>query len=174
MWQRLTVIAGIGVALLLAAGCKGGDSLSLDEYLHRVDGIGKESDRKGEDIESPSVDDYDNERDYLDAVGEERRERFRLIEESVDELKSLKPPSEAEDAHDRYLDSLGHVLSAFDDLIKGLEASSSIVEANEVVDRLNAGGSELSNALKDGREACGDLQGLADDDKVDVDLKCGE
>jgi hypothetical protein len=174
MWQRLIVIAGIGVALLLAAGCKGGGSLSLDEYLQRLEDVGEEADRKGEDIESPSVDDYDNEPDYLDAVAEERRERFRLIEDSVDEFKSLKPPSEAKDAHDRYLDSFGHILSAFDDLIEGLEASSSIDEANEVVDRLNAGGSELSNALEDGRDACRDLQGLADDNDINVDLKCAE
>lgn len=172
MTQKWTAIAAIGAALLLAIGCKGEDSLSLDDYLQRVEDLGEEQERKDGEIEPPSFDDYDDERDYLDAVTDERRERAAVLEDSVDELERLSSPAESEDAHDRYVESLSHVLSAFDELIQALEESTSIDEANEVIDDLNAEGSELSNAIADGNEACRDLQDLADDNDVDVDLAC--
>jgi hypothetical protein len=165
-------IVGLLVPLLAVSfACTGdGGAMSLDEYLTELDNIGADAEQRTNSIEDPDIGEdasLDEQKDALtDYFG-----AFRDITADVsDDLDALDPPDEAADEHDRFVASYEDLLDAIDEYEQSLEDAESLEDLSAAANATGVG-DEASADLDD---ACNDLQQLADDNSIDVDLECDE
>ena len=90
----------VGAALLVLAGCSGGDDegadrLSKDEYVRQADAICEDYERRLDELGDPQ-----SIRDLGRLAGEARP----IAQEGVAKLKELKPPEELEPEVDEWLE----------------------------------------------------------------------
>lgn len=168
-WRFLMVtVAVVAGSLLLAACGDGEEELGLDEYFRQVDdieegiktGIGGLEEKSegviGEDVEAT--------RAYVDGYQ-------GIVGQAVNDMNDLDPPSEAGDAHDEFVAALSGMLPVWEDLserLADLESPSGVQEL------LVEAGAEPAwqEAAQQFADACGELQGIADEKGIDVSLDC--
>ncbi len=94
-----------------------------------------------------------------------------IFDDFLDGLSDVDPPSEVEDSHSELLDSLAGVIESLEDLVDRLAAAES---SSELEDLLNAFADEPDFVAARDRfqTACFDLQSIADDGDVVIDLEC--
>ncbi len=165
----LRVMLGVGVAIGLAGlatACdEDGGSMSMGEYFQEFEELGDESDAKSDEINEQSDDIGPGEFDKLRDLTEDARD---VLEDFINDVDELDPPAEVEDAHDRFLDAASGFVDEFDDIIREFfdeddeDALADGAAALNAVDFSAVGG------------ACDELQQLANDNGIDVDLGCDE
>ena len=169
-WRFLTVVLAVVAGSLLLAACGGGDGeeLSLDEYFQQLDGIeeGIKTGTAALDEASAGVigEDVEATRVYVDGYQ-------GIVGEGIDNMKELDPPSEVGDAHDEFVAALSGMLPVWEDLserLADLESPSGVQEL------LVEAGAEPAwqEAAQRFADACLDLQGIADEKGIDVELDC--
>lgn len=173
--MRTSIIAAMTtLAVIAALACNdsnggSGGALTLDEYFAELERIGDDADTASDEIELPGLD--------ADASFDESRAAFvdyfeqatDIVEDGVQDIRALDPPDEASDAHDRYVEGLAKIMDASNDLLDEIEDADE-EEFDEIL-----GGEDPFEAIDDEvTEACADLQAIADDNGVDVDLDCDE
>jgi hypothetical protein len=163
----LTIVAG---SLLLAAcGGGGGEELSLGEYYQQFDGI-EENIKTGiaalEQNETEGVigEDVTATQNYINGY-------LDIVEQGVNDMKALKPPAEAKDAHNELVAALSSMLPQWKDLseqVAGAETTS------ELQDLLMKSQNETAwvESSQQYADACTKLQGIADENGIDVTLDC--
>ncbi|MEX2236710.1 MAG: hypothetical protein WEB00_04125 [Dehalococcoidia bacterium] len=153
-------------SLLLVAACGGGggggdgdndntppeedttsdETLSLEDYLTTLDEIGDGADEAQLETETLA-------------------EFFELVKDTVDEVEDLEPPDDVNDEHEAYLDAL-HTFE--DELDAFLQENEGLSE--DELNELETPG--IDDAAAEIEDACGDLQQIADDEEIDVNLEC--
>lgn len=157
-----TVAAGVAVALT-AAACGGGgsDSLTLEEYFDEIEALDK---RFNED--SDALDAAFNS-DDLDEIKGAFEDGAANVEEFVNELDSIDPPDEVQEAHDEAVSAGGELVTAF-------KAMSDDVQNVESVDDLvSLNTDDAAAASERFTAACFDIQQVATDNEIEVTLSCG-
>ena len=91
---------------------------------------------------------------------------------ALTDLNELDVPTEASDAHAALEDAGETYLSAVDSLADDLQNVEAGDEFTAFLDAINAPGSEYELAKADLQTACADIQTVADDNDVDVTIKC--
>ncbi len=169
-WRFLMVaLAVVGGSLLLAA-CGGGDGeeLSLDEYFRQVDSIeeGIKTGTAALDESSVGVigEEVEATRAYIDGYQ-------GIVEQAVNDMKDLDPPSEAGDAHDEFVAALSGMLPLWQDLSDQLKDIETTSEMQTLLMGTQAEEPWLE-ATQRFADACLDLQGIADEKGFDIDLEC--
>jgi chromosome segregation ATPase len=149
---RALLVAVVALASL-AAGCGGGDALSKEAYQEELGqaatGLSEASQALGKELSNASI----GEGSFEDAADEMAAIRDQL-DQTADDLDGIDPPEDAEDAHNRLVDSL-HAYS--DDLeeIQGKLESGSDAEITE-----SLSGLQNLDSVKELQQAGADLEEL--------------
>ena len=168
MLRRLLALFLFGALLTAsAAACGGGGAMSLEDYFKELDTIFGDIDAEFTDLEDGYPDlfvDPDETREYVDKA-------IPLVEGAVGDVRDLSPHEDAEDAHKEFLDAAEDVVEAYNTLAEELNDVESEEEIDVVLTELDA---EMSPVFQRFEDACFGLQGIADDNDLDVDLDCEE
>jgi len=155
--------------LLLAACGDGGDELSLEEYFQRVLDIGDAAETRADTLEEESQglgEDLNATRDYFDGLE-------AIAREALSDLRDIDPPAEVRDAHDEFVAGVAATQAVWKDLsdrIRDLESPSEVQALLFAMSEDPA----FSAAFERQGNACVQLQGIADENGIDVDLECEE
>jgi len=178
MATRLAIV-GLLTALALAAGTfagcggdGGGDSsdLTLDEYFAELEERSAEFEERGRQAE----DDLDfvnagTEAEQVELAVEFFTLAVTIYEDFVSELDDLNPPAEVQSVHE---DAVSNGRTA----VERLRLLLDLVGDAETEAELDAALEEVSPAdpvFETFSAACVELQGIADERGIDVDLQCG-
>ena len=171
LWRRVLVVAAVMAGCLLLAACNGGEEaepgleLDLDQYLQRfqeindatqtrVSALDEEFEGVGEDIEATQG--------YFDSFN-------AIAGQTVRDLKGLEPPAEARNAHDEFVAGLDQMLALYEDISDRLADVESLSELQAVFEEPDPAFGTASVRIGN---ACLQLQGIADQNGIDVDLRC--
>jgi hypothetical protein len=170
-WRFLTVVVAIVAGSLLLAACGGGDGeeeISLDEYFRQFDAIEESMvvniGALDEGSEGVVGEDVKATQDYVDGYQD-------VVQQGLNDVKSLNPPSEAKDAQDEFVAALSNMISLWDDLSDRLADVETTSELQDLLVGLQSETQwlEASQQLTD---ACRELQGIADENGIQVILDC--
>jgi hypothetical protein len=170
-WRFLMVALAIVAGSLLLTACGGGgdgEELSLDEYFRQLDSIeeGIKAGIGGLEEESAGVigEDVEATRVYVDGYQD-------IVEQAVNDMKDLDPPSEAGDAQDEFVAGLSGMVSVWGDLSDRL---GDVETTSEMQTLLTEAVNEAPwlEASEQFADACSELQGIADEKGIDVELDC--
>jgi len=169
-WRFLIVILAIVAgSLLLAVACGDGEEeISLDEYFQQFDAIeeGMKTDTAALDEQSVGIigEDVQATQDYV--VG-----YHDIVEQGLNDVKALQAPSEVGDAQDEFAAALSNMISLWDDLSDRLADVETTSELQELLVALQSE-TEWLEASQQFTDACRELQGIADENGIDVTLDC--
>ena len=171
MRLRLLAIPLLMLSAVTLSGCDGGggDGLSLKEYyaeLTRLQAIAGQR--------TPSADVHLGDIP-ADTPPEELRRRLKegltasreLNGAFRDDLKSIEPPRKAETAHEEFVASIDAVSAWLEGTIAAVDGVNSLEEFEARVDFSAYGDVEQRFV-----EACSELERIATDNGVQVDLQC--
>jgi hypothetical protein len=169
-WRFLMVALAVVAGSLLLTTCGGGgEELSLDEYFQQLDSIeeGIKTGTAALDEASAGVigEDVEATRVYVDGYQ-------GIVGEGIDNMKALDPPSEAGDAHDEFVAALSGMLPLWQDLSDQLKDIETTSEMQTLLMGTQAE-EPWTTATQRFADACLDLQGIADEKGIDIDLDCG-
>jgi len=167
----LLVTAGLLLALGAVAGACGGDGgggLSLEEYFKQLDTAQNEVDRRFEEFFTQGEPGPDASEEDIAAFGRETAQTFNtILGDAEGTFGDLEPPAEAEDAHDALVRAIGGARTAIESAVDDIPDALSLEELDTFF-----GSSEVETATGAIDEACKELQQIADDNSIDVDLEC--
>lgn len=146
----------------------GGEELDLAEYLQQFEAIRSASKARFQTLreEAPSGvgQEVQATRDYQDSLNS-------ATEDLLADLKPLRPPAEARDAHDELIAALTEWLA----LLEGVSDRLAEIESPDELEALNTEveGDQSLSALEDRVvTACLQVQAIADGNGIEVDLAC--
>lgn len=164
MRRTMTVVL---VLLLLSTACGDDDSLTVEEYFAELETAGIEFTARGEAVEAKLVDTQDP----VAAAKQSVPEFATIYGDFLDELKGIAPPEEVAEAHQSMIDAGDETVAALDEAADSIEAIDDPAAVAEFFDGpLVLAFGEAAERFK---ESCLALQGIADDDAIEVDLHCG-
>lgn len=134
--RRLALGLAAAAFLAMAAGAAcGGGELSLPEYYRELSRTFAESDRR---IEEQAAQLQRSGAVLPEDELEIERTRYTgfavIIGELVDDMRSLKPPPEVEDAHGEYLAGFEERLTLFQELARDVASAASLEEAKAAIE----------------------------------------
>lgn len=176
--RRLLGLAAIVLlALLAVAGCgdddgggTDGDRTALTTYFDGVEeifGDALEATSEAEDRLNDAADAPLNER--LAALDTYLEEIDVVFGEAVRRLHDMNAPSLASEGHERFIDGVEDSMAAGDELRDDIPDISTEEQLEE---RLSEFDGEVEDAVEASEEACLELQMIADEQGIDVDLDC--
>ena len=174
-WRSALVVVALMAGSALLAACGGGDGgggdggeLSLDEYFQQLEDIKETYDARGEALDQEAETLEEDVGAFQDYFGDLRD----IFDDALDDVKGLNPAAEARDAHDEFVAALTAAqveLGDFGDQIADVETVSELMATFAELDTpgFEATGENIE-------KACRDLQAIADENDIDVDLDCEE
>jgi len=149
-------------------GCNddGGGTLTLEEYFEKIDGLDQAQVEQSDAIEAE-----------LDALGEDAtpdqvadsfQEQVDLLGDFVADLDDIDPPAEVEETHNEAVRALDAAQEEFGELITAFREAETVEEGFAAFDEGDFTEIEKADA------ACLDLEQIAADNNIEVDLDCGE
>jgi hypothetical protein len=169
-WRFLMMVLAIVAGSLLLAACGGGEGegLSLDEYFQQFDAIeeGMKTDTTALDEQSVGIigEDIQATQDYVAGYHD-------IVEQGLNDVKALQAPSEVGDAQDEFVAALSNMISLWDDLSDRLADVETTSELQDLLVALQ-GETQWLEASQQFTDACLELQGIADENGIDVTLDC--
>lgn len=157
-----TLLLGIGA---IAAACGEGEELTLEEFFQEFGAIDDEIVAGFEAAEADfpnAFEDPDQMRGYLGAQTE-------VMRDGLERERELDAPAEVEEASDEFLDAFADQLELADDLLERLEDVESPEELEQALEASLPAFEEVGGPLT---TACLALEGIADENGIDVDLAC--
>lgn len=158
---------------LLALACAGGQAMSLEEYMKRLEAISTEASERaevlteqlgeGETKASTEQEVFDANLDFWDGF-------LPLLSGRADDLSELNPPSQAQEFHNDFVEAISDMAAANSQLVDELEDAGTLAELEELRERFDDDTAEVLDRADD---ACRELQNLADENDIGVDLGCG-
>jgi hypothetical protein len=168
--KKTLVLAGVLLGLLLSVSlgvaCKdSGGSLSLEEYFAKLEELDQkfEADSATADAESAEAG------EDVDAIKDSFGEFVALIEDFVNELDDVDPPSEVEDAHNAGVEAGRDIQEEFERVIDKAQDAETLEELGAIFED-----EELNAASDRFTQACLDLEQIAADNNIDADLNCDD
>lgn len=166
------IVGPVALVALVACGSGevgGGEALTADAYFAQVDAIGERTDEAFADWEhrfGQALAEADSPADAAAAAEPLLEEATALVRDMVGDLDALMPPEELQEAHAAFLRANRDALAAFQDLVDhydelGFDRAMQDLEDDafqELDDRMDA--------------TCSDLQQLANERSIEVDLAC--
>jgi hypothetical protein len=170
---RPLVVVGATLLGIAVLGCGDDDNggLTLSEYFLNVEEIRQDYQLEAEDLQlefesvNPNIPD-----DALQGLLDYYKDSLDSFEAAIDQLEALDPPSEAEDAHESFVEAGRAVVVETTAVYEQLVEAESVEEANQVLEE----SSTADAAAADFQVACGDLQAVADAEGIAAGLGCGE
>lgn len=174
MSVRLALVSTVLGLLVLGAACGGGGgALSLEEYLRELDRLDQRMDERSQEAEDafeeaindPTI----SEAEGLEAVQTFFSDALPILQDFVEGMEGLEPPEEAQQLHDEAVAAGRGALERLERLNDDLGEATTPAEVQEMFSTL-----ESDEAFQRFRDACNDMQALADENEIDVDFDCGD
>ena len=167
------LVAGLLLCAVAAACGGGGGELSgehsLEQYFDEVDSIIEGLQERTATLDQPSEQDFDSEEEQIEAFRGAFTTALPIFRNFVDDLDELNPPAEVAAAH-------GELVRGFEDLVEAVEGLvdqlADVESASEFSDLLLDPDSGFGSAIGQLAAACLQLQSVANDNDIDVDLEC--
>ena len=177
MKLRLPLLLGATLLVLgiIAAACDGDERLTLEEFFQQGQAIDDDFEERFERL----FDDFPDEDDDEFFSNEENLPLYKgtfvqfpvIFGEFFDELETLNPPSEAEDAFDELLTSGREVVEAQEGALIRIEEAESFAEVERITDEFDAENQAVQERYQ---AACQSLQEIADDNGIVANIDCAE
>ena len=181
--RRYALIAAISLLWILAVACgddddgapagNGGDgAMTLQEYFDELDVIFARAEAATDRAEAQLEEDASNAQEFgdeVDAVDAFLDEVIVAFEDAIADMEDLDPPGEASGAHDDFLEAASAASDGagrFQDELADVDTRD---EADALVTQFDG---EMTALIRGADEACLELQIVADQNDVDVDLEC--
>lgn len=167
----LGVFAGCGDDDEDGNGGGNGAELTLDEYFDEYLRLKTDTEAKSDDAEAKLDEEPASAEEAADLFGEAIAEFVDIAKDARDGLNGLNPPSEVADLHSDFI-------SVWEEGIDALEALESDIEGldspEDLLDLLPQIEEDFGSLDGNTEQVCLDLQAVADENDIDVDLECGE
>ena len=158
---RFLGVGIIGLTLLLAA-CGGDDDgtsdLTVGQYFDRIESLADDTTDRLNNLPEPAD---------LAAVAASFNQTLDIFSEFLDDIEDATPPNEVRAAHDAFVAAFDEFIEANRILATQLEGATTAEEFTAILQSPPAG-SDQDNFSR----ACADLQQVATDAGLDVDLGC--
>ncbi len=161
----------IGVAFLgvVAAACDGGDSggeLSVEQYFEQVGVIVEDLQGRTATFEQPLEQEFDSEAEQIEAFRDAFTTAIPIFRAFVDDLSDIDAPPEVADAHGDLIAGIAGLVDGLEELTARLAGVESLSEMQDLVV------SGFGSAIGQLAAACLELQSIAEDNDIDVDIGC--
>ena len=177
MKLRISLLVGATLLVLgiIAAACDGDDELTLEEFFQQGQAIDDDFEERFERV----LDDFPDERDDEFFSNEENFPLYKaalaefpvLFAEFYDELETLNPPSEAENAFDELLTSGRELVELQEELGDRVEGAESLAELDRITVEAEAESQSVGERYQ---AACQSLQKIADANGIVGNIACAE
>ena len=161
----LALLAGLLLVLGMAAGActDGAKALTLEEYFQKLDELDDEFNSAGDAIDGQieGAQDLDEIKDLMD-------EQVTVFDDFIGGLEDLDPPDEVQQPHDDAIEGLSDFRDELSAAVDEAEDATTVDQAFEAFEDLDFTGIEQANA------ACLELEQIAADNSITVDLDCEE
>ena len=142
-----------------------GPENSLEEYFQQLEEIGEAHFAALTTLEEQSEgvwEDVDATRDYFDG--------FRsILGQTLADLRDLPPPAEASDAHEEGIAAFSEDLAIWENISDQLADVESVADLEALLEEMRPQWAATAQRFTD---ACRLLQGIADNNGIEVDLAC--
>jgi hypothetical protein len=184
--RRCGILAAISLVCLFALAACGDDddgpgdvgssggAMTLQEYFDELDVIFARADAATDAAEEQLDEDSGNAQEFadeVDAVEIFLDEVITAFDDAIADMEELDPPGEVTEAHDDFLDAASAAADGAGRFLDELEGVDDRSEADELVSEFD---SEVTALIRGADEACLDLQVVANQNDIDVDLNCEE
>jgi hypothetical protein len=171
-WRFLTLVSAVVAGSLLLAACGGdggeGEELSLEEYFQQFDAIEEAMYTSigalEEEAEGVIGEDIETTQDYIAGYHD-------IVEQGLNDVRALQGPSEVGDAQDEFATALSNMISLWDDLSDQLADVETTSELQDLLLEIQ-NDTEWLDTSQQFTDACLELQGIADDNGIQVVLDC--
>ncbi len=189
MKARLVPLA-LTAALLLSLGmvgaaCGGGDedgngngngggALTLEEYFNQMSDLKAENDKQANEVQAHVEEDLaaaESPEDAIEVFSNLIDDFSDVVSGSRDSLEAIEPPSEVEDLHNEMVAVFRTAADALGDLAAELDEGVELTDLQKIGDDLE---SEFTSLSTQSEVVCRQLQDIADENSIDVDLECGQ
>lgn len=168
------MLAAVG-ALLAACGDSGGDSLTLEEYFTRFEAIDQTADQEigmlYADFPTVSDEELFSDEENLPLIKNLLQGFPEVLEDAVDEVDQLDPPSEVEEAHN-------DLIAAGRDLVMAHKSAASEIADVETIGEAEGLVMTVDGELTAGQErfdaACRALVAVGTDNGLTVNVSCDD
>jgi hypothetical protein len=174
--MKRMAIAAVGIALVMgvATACGDGeDKLSVEEYFQKLQTISDDLREREEALGSEFQTAFDPETSpdaAIDTLGRVLGEGASASREVFDDVDSLDPPSEVEDAHNEFLREGRATTRLLETLADRAAEVESLFGLEDVHAELEGPDFEAAGVRLE--DACRALEGIAADNGIEVDLDC--
>ena len=167
---RFAVALAACAGLAWAVSACGGGAATIEDYFEKYEKL----DNKAEDATADLQREFDASLTATSLNDEVRKglqdyytRQIEVRQDYADSVAKLDPPEAARAAHDASVTSYQAVLDAFNGIVDDIGQAQTIDDLNSVFT-----GAELTAAIDAANKACADLQKVADDNSVNVNLEC--
>ncbi len=174
--KQIPLVGLLAVAtLLLALACEGGGggpSSPLEEYFQALDAAVDESAERSDEAvtridETVAVASTDDE--FVEALRGFYQALATGSDDDVSDLESIDAPAGVKEVHNRLLDAMKRKAMVFRDFLDAIADAQSVDEIDASFAEFDAMGTEADESIGD---ACSDLNDIADENDIDVELNC--
>ena len=165
-WRCVLVVAVL-TAVHLLPGCGGGEEeLDLGQYFERLEDISDVQDARVDALreESQGVgDDIETTRRYFAGFSDTLRQVLK-------DMQAMHPPAEVREAHSEQVRAAAELLALLEDFSDQLADVESTSDLRAVLAKLDE--PPLETAMERAVSACQQVQAIADENGIEVDLAC--
>ena len=165
--SALIVVLLVAFGAIAAACGGGGEPLTLREYFQRLAKVFTDADERFEALTDQCVEDVEPEGAEIEATRCFFDASVRVFRDALDETNDLDPPAEAEAAHEELVNAgadLAQFIGEFGEQLADTESASELEEL--------FGEESFADAGERFEEACFDLEEIARENDIEVDLDC--
>jgi ABC-type transporter Mla subunit MlaD len=172
MWVRdiiLGAVAVVGLLTVVAVGACGGDDNepTLYTYFQDIQSISNRANTRFAPLQEEIEKDFGSESEELAAWRDFFAADLRIVEDYLEELANVRTPDAVRDQHDQFVSSGSTLFEALSQTNTAIANVKSKVELEELL-----ASQTLEEATSAFDDACRDLQGIADDRQIVVNLDC--
>lgn len=175
-WVPLLLLASVLAAIAcLPSGAGSERALTLEEYFEELRRIGDESRALSAPISTAlegraaDLGDDPSEKEVLSLLSEFYREAIPMLERGLKDMRLIKPPPEVGASHGRLIQSIEDGIAELETVAERLASADSV---EEVRDLFEVSFAERLGQLMTSREPCIELQDIAIEHDIEVNLAC--
>ena len=169
------ITLSLGIVLLgaIAAACGGGgdgEALTLEEYFQQLDRLSQDADSQFESLQEEldrAFATVESDEEFVEAYRDFFDGSQVVLAGFIEGFKRLTPPTAIEDAHREFTEASADVFEPLRSASDQLADVSSQAEMDQIL-----GTFDTDPRFERFDKACLDLQAIADENSIAVDLNC--